>query len=145
MKVVDTQSALQHYFHRAYVAFLAREGGYRTQKDFAEFLGISRPRLNHYYNGRRKEMDYETAMLVAQKTGDYELFDILGYPRPQAEDILADFPPEVRDPVLAALKEARSSLVNKGISEDSKEARKTLTEAFERFGIKVIFTSSSDE
>lgn len=80
------------YTERIYLAWINSLGQVRPQSEFAELLGMDRQRFNNYYNGKRANMDYATAVRVAEiaagfgADNPYEILEILGYPVPGARE-----------------------------------------------------------
>jgi transcriptional regulator with XRE-family HTH domain len=128
---------LGNWLEKKFVAWQNEIGRRTTVKEFAEYLGVNSDYLNQLLNGNRKKCSMQVAQQIAQALGDYEIMDILGYRRPEASDILAPLPASFRDPFLAALKEARSELVSKGILYDSPDAEEIIKKAFARHGVKI--------
>lgn len=116
------------------------EGRRYTIAEYAKLLGISRPYLTMLINGEKKGISRQKANQIAQRLQDYEILDILGYARPEAEDLLSEFPSEFRDPLLAALSAARSELVNKGITTNSPEFEEIIRIVFAKFGVEIKVT-----
>jgi hypothetical protein len=108
--------------------------------EFAKYLGVSNEYAYQLINGHRAGVSREVALRFAQLLQDFEIFDILGYARPEPQDLLRDFPPDLRDPILAALSEAKSELVSKGITTDGPAAQEILSIAFKRHGVNFTFT-----
>lgn len=141
--VMTPDQSVQAYLQRHYMEWINAHGRVRPLGEFAEYIGMKRSRFGNYYNGLRERMDYQTALQISQQLGDFELLDILGYERPSAEDLLAEFPPEWQDRLLAAINEYRSALVSRGIDKDSPEAEEIIKAAFERQGLNPTFTRKS--
>jgi transcriptional regulator with XRE-family HTH domain len=117
-----------------------QQGGRRNLEDFATFLGLSRSYLSEILNGSKPQISRKAALKIAQRLGDFEIMDICGYSRPDPADLLADFPPELRDPLLSALSEARSELVKRGTEEASPADEEIIRQAFAKYGVQITFT-----
>jgi hypothetical protein len=127
------------WLEKKYIQWINEQGEMRTQEEFANFLGVDRVTFNRHYNGTIKRMELSTALKYAKKLNDYEILDILGYERPNEEKLLEGFPPEFKTAFSAALNEARSELVKRGITEGTEEARSIINTAFERYGLNLTF------
>lgn len=140
-KSVMTPTELGNWFEKQFLLWQL-DHGRSTIDDFAKILGVSRSYLSMLMQGERKNMSYERAYEIAQKLNNYEIFDILGYERPELsdlklEDALSDFPPEFSERLTGALEEARAAISEKGITRDTPEARLIIIRAFERHGFKL--------
>lgn len=80
IKLMDTLS-LPEWLNRKFLEW-QMENGRATAEDFAENLGIKPAIFSHYMNGRRTPRG-ENLYKLAEKLG-YEIYDILGYPRPSS-------------------------------------------------------------
>jgi transcriptional regulator with XRE-family HTH domain len=63
---------------------MKKEGRIKSQREFAEFLGIDSVKLNQYLNSRRKKPDTETVKAIASALGP-EIYDVLGLARPDPQ------------------------------------------------------------
>lgn len=136
---MESKGPVARWLEKKYVQWINDQGVVRSQKEFAEFLGLDRVTFNRYYNGSRERMDYKNALQISSRLGDFELLDILGYERPSADSLLEGYPPEFRKQFSAALGEARSELVSRGITEGTDEAREIINMAFRRHGLQLTF------
>lgn len=75
---------LASWLEKQYIDWMAKEKQVKSQREFAELLGIDPVKLNQYLNGRRKMPDLETVNLIAEKLGP-EIYDILGLARPDPQ------------------------------------------------------------
>lgn len=128
------------YMQRIFLAWLNNVGKARSQKEFADYLGLEKIRFNRYYNGARTEIDYPTAIHICQKAesfgaeNPFELLTILGYPKPTKFD-LSSLPPEDASSLEGALIELTSRIHELG--EVSETEYKTLRDTtFEKYGWK---------
>ena len=78
------ETNLARWLEMKYIAWLGQEKEIKTQREFAEYLGVDPVRLNHYLNGRRKLSDPDTIDTFAQKLGP-EIYDVLGLARPDPQ------------------------------------------------------------
>jgi len=128
---------IAQWLMKKYIEWITQEGSVQSQKAFADYLGIDRVVFNRYINGKRKDINYRNAMQIARRVGDYEILDILGYERPSDDDLLKDFPDELRESIVSALNDARSELVSKEITEGTSEAREIIITAFAKHGLSI--------
>jgi hypothetical protein len=140
MKTVKPPTA--RYMEKVYLAWLNQVGQVRSQKEFAEYLELDQIRFNRYYNGARTEIDYATALSICRKTGDYELMDILGYPRPIEGFDFSSLPPEDAASLRAAVFELTDKLNELGDFSDD-EYRAVRDEVMEKYGWKRISDNST--
>lgn len=73
------------WVERAYVRWMDETGKHRSQREFAEFLGLRAANLNHYLSGRRLPTG-ESIHKLAKKLGP-EVYDLLGVERPDAKEM----------------------------------------------------------
>ena len=59
-----------------YLDWLRKEGGSRSQAEFARRLGIERALLNHYINGRRKPTGINITRLAVLGPEIYDLMEL---------------------------------------------------------------------
>lgn len=116
------------------------ENGRDSVAAFARHLGVQPSLISMLMTGERKSTSRKTALRIAQRLGDFEILDILGYARPEPEELLAGFPAEIADPLLAAIAEARAELDARGITTGGDAAEEIVRAAFERHGVSVTFT-----
>lgn len=127
------------------------EIGERVSLDqFADYLGISQGYLSQLMNGARKGMGRNTALVICQKLNDYSLLDILGYARPQPDEMPVPFsalPPELQSLLRSALLEIDQALKSAGAQADSAEALRISTEILKKHGLAVesVEIGGSDE
>jgi len=74
---------LAKWLEKKYLEWMYLGGSIRTQKDFAEYLGVSQPVLNRYMTGRHKRPDFEIIVKFADKLGP-EIYDVVGLDRPES-------------------------------------------------------------
>lgn len=78
MKTTD-RGPLGNFLQRKYIEWINAQGEVKSQKEFAEHLGIHPMTFSHYLNGKRKKIDDPKIVnLLAEKLGD-ELYEVLGY------------------------------------------------------------------
>ena len=107
------------FLERKYIQWISECGEFHSQKDFAAFLEVEHSSFNRYYNGRRSDMEYQTALKICKKVRDFELLEILGYPPPSEEDLLSILPPGRGASIRAALEEIKLTVKQSGaISEE---------------------------
>ena len=68
------------YLEKKYLDWQHEQGRRKTIEDFAAYIGVSRPLLNMWMNGKRKP-GKESLKLLSEILGN-EVYDILGYERP---------------------------------------------------------------
>lgn len=61
-----------------------REGTRKALFEYANFLGVNRPTLSQWMNGKRTPQDKDLIELLARKLGN-DVYDALGLPRPDPE------------------------------------------------------------
>lgn len=75
------KTKLSKWLDGAYLDWQKREGGSRSVTEFAEYLEIPLPTVNHWINGTRNNLASENIFKLAVKLG-LEVYDVLGLPRP---------------------------------------------------------------
>lgn len=133
------QEPLGKWLEQQYLQWQIKNGR-ASIEEFARLLGLSQPHLSQLMQGRRKSVRRDTALRIAERLGDYEILDILGYARPDPEDVLSRFPPSIREPLLAAYSEWNAELVKRGITTDSPEAEQIVREVLARHGVNLTIT-----
>lgn len=68
------------YLEKKFLEWQSMEGRRKTIEEFALYIGVSRPLLNMWMNGKRKP-GKESLKLLSTILGN-EVYDILGYERP---------------------------------------------------------------
>jgi len=68
------------WLEKKYIEWLSKAGKYKTQREFAEWLGLNRTQLSMYLNGSRVPTGNNIDKLIA-KLGP-ETYDALGLARP---------------------------------------------------------------
>ena len=64
-----------------------REGGRKTVKEFAAYIGVSQSTISTWWNEDRKP-EGENLRKLAEKLG-IEVYDILGMPRPDSDQLVS--------------------------------------------------------
>jgi transcriptional regulator with XRE-family HTH domain len=75
------QTDIPKFFEKKFWEWQAGER--KTQKEFAEYLGVAPGTLSHWMNGVRSP-DYESCLSLYEKLG-YEIFDVSGFLRPDPQ------------------------------------------------------------
>ena len=73
--IMNHDNEVPKYLERKFWEWQAGER--RTQKEFADFLGVEPAALSHWMNGVRKP-DYESCVLLSKKMGD-RVFIVSGF------------------------------------------------------------------
>jgi transcriptional regulator with XRE-family HTH domain len=138
---MGTKTPVAAYVERIYLAWLNSIGQVRSQREFSELLGMDRQRFNNYYNGKRTNMDYATAVHVAKiaagfgAENPYEILEILGYPVPGVGDLYARVSPLFSGAMRAALNEINEKILESGVEPDSPEAWEIARSVLARIGL----------
>ncbi len=134
------KTPLSEWFEKALIRYQFEIGERVSLDQFADYLGISQGYLSQLMNGARKGMGRATAIVICQKLNDYSLLDILGYARPQPEEIPVPFsslPPELQSLLRAALLEIDQALKAAGAQASSAEALRISTEILKKHGLTI--------
>lgn len=84
---MPTPPPLAAWLQRQYALWLLQQGQFRTQAEFANYLGIHHVQFNKYFNGARLPRGSAVARIAA-RLGP-EIYTILGLvPDPEIGDIL---------------------------------------------------------
>ena len=75
---------LSEWIRKKYIDWLASVGEIRTQREFAEYIGIDKVSMSRYLNNKIKTPDTETVEKFAAKLGP-EVYDVLGLARPDPQ------------------------------------------------------------
>jgi hypothetical protein len=129
---IVNKGRLANYFERNYLRW-QMDHGRITQAKFAKLLHFSPGYLNHLLEGDNKSLSFHAAVYCARLLGDYEIFEILGFERPEEPEGI--FPPEVEAVMLSAAARIKEG----GLAWNSPEAVGILTEALSVLGAKEIF------
>lgn len=119
----------------------------RSETQLAKEIGINQATLNAWKNKTRgipKDTKIIQALISYYKD-DPNVYEVLDRPLPndpRASLLAAGFPPEFIDDLLAAREEYTSELAQKGITQDSPEAREIVKTAFARHGIQLTNTDT---
>ena len=124
------ENRLGKWFEKKYLEY-QMENGLCTLKEFAEFLGISRPYLSLLLNGERTDLSQHVALMIAERLNDYALLEMLGIDRPP-ETLL---PPELRSNLDSAVEEISRTYRDRGVTDfSSDEALTIANDILSRFG-----------
>lgn len=93
------QMTFSQFLERKYLEWQQREGGRKTVKEFAAYIGVSQSTISMWWNEDRKP-EGDNLRKLAEKLG-IEVYDILGIPRPDSDllylqSIWQDLDPEKR-------------------------------------------------
>lgn len=86
--MLDLQSKIEQmtfskFLENKFLEWQQREGGRRTVKEFAAYIGVSQSTISMWWNeGRQPEGD--NLLKLAMKLG-VEVYDVLGKPRPDID------------------------------------------------------------
>lgn len=85
---MDTISVMKfsQYIELKFLEWQQEQGGRKTVKEFAKYLGVAQSTISMWWNNEEREPDGEYLRKIAEKFG-IEVYDILGKPRPD-EDLL---------------------------------------------------------
>lgn len=134
----------QEYITRKYLEWRQdKYGRAGSAARFAAELGIAPQLLNDWMNQGRIPQG-ENINLLVDYFG-YEIYDVLGLRRPEPDDprtalLAAGFEVDFVDALLAAQSEVTRELANRGIENDSPEAREIIRSIFRRHGIHLTET-----
>jgi len=131
------KSPLSEWFEKAFIRYQYEIGERASLDKFAALLGISRGYLSQLMNGDKKGMGRNTAIVICQKLNDFSLLDILGYARPQPEEIPIPFsslPPELQSLLRSALLEIEQTLRTRSIQPDSPEGLEISISVMKKYG-----------
>lgn len=128
---------------RLFLEYQEKQGGFPPAKDFADFLDINEKTLSALMNARNLA-SRETTYQICEKTGDWELCDILGYARPRSAPVpLSSLPPEFMKLLEEIDLEITNTIRERGITEYSAEAESIAREIMEKYGARVVSTMKS--
>ena len=71
------------YLEQKFLEWQQREGGRRTVKEFAAYIGVSQSTISTWWNDERKP-EGDNLLKLAMKLG-VEVYDVLGKPRPDSD------------------------------------------------------------
>ncbi len=117
-----------------------------SESKLAKAMGIPQPTLNNIKNNAKEPPPTKTivdAFINYFKDSHPEIYEVFGIPKPsdpRTALLEAGFPAEFADNVLAARSEYSKELSEKGITQDSPEAREIVKKAFARHGIQLTDT-----
>lgn len=82
--IMESRPAFARFVEKKFLEWMLKEGGIRTQAQFAAHLGISQSGLNNYMNGKVEKPDIEVVIKLADedKLGP-EIYEVLGMERPE--------------------------------------------------------------
>lgn len=78
------KSAVGKWLDRKYIAWQHELGESKTIAEFVKYLGISRASFDKWSNGERMP-DPESVRLLAVKCKDYQIYDLVGLPKPSKD------------------------------------------------------------
>ena len=110
---------------------------------FGELFGASHQVISLWMTKpdvKPRSHKYITALVA--KYGE-EVYDILGYPKPQEKSPYSAFPPGMRERLLAAQREVETELARLGLTGNSQEAERIAIEILGKHGFKYNATSTS--
>jgi len=114
-------------------------GHERSQKEFAEWIGVSNSLLTFWLKPNGKIPKHKATIdKLVTKFGP-EVYDWLGLARPDTIP-LDQLPRTVRDRLTTAVYEVNSELGSRGLSGDSPESEDIVIEIFEKHGFKYTRT-----
>ncbi len=80
----NVSMGLSEWIRQKYIEWLTDEGVIRSQREFADYIGIEKVALSRYINKNIKNPDIETVDKIANKLGP-EIYDVLGLARPDVQ------------------------------------------------------------
>lgn len=86
----------------------------RSITQFAELLGVPQSLMSQWMQKNGKAPNSKKYISALIRYFGFEVYDALGLPRPSEADVLSQLPPEISEPLIAALEEIRASGLNKG-------------------------------
>jgi len=114
-------------------------GHERTQKEFAEWIGVSSSLLTYWRKKNGKKPKQKNTIDKLIKRFGPEVYDVLGLT--QTDTIPLDqLPRAVRDRLTTAVYEVNLELGSRGLSGDSPESEDIVIEIFEKHGFKYTRT-----
>jgi transcriptional regulator with XRE-family HTH domain len=122
----------------------------RTISEFAQMVGVSQPTMSYWMKKGGKIPRAKSSIQKLVDTFGYEVYDILGLPKPEAEKIPWDHLPEsFRSRLEAATAEVNERFQEEGITPDSdpdgEAALRITTEVFDKYGIDINVNEVDDE
>ena len=133
------RGTLADYFQRKYIEWINQRGSVGSQKEFANFLGISPQVFSRYLNGKHKTIeDPAIVSRLAQTIGE-EIYDVLNLPRPQ-DQAIQRLPASFRERIRRASLEVNAILAARGLTGESPEAEQITIQIFEKYGLKYTAT-----
>lgn len=82
----NVSMGLSEWIRQKYIEWLTSEGQIRSQREFADYIGIEKVALSRYLNKNIKTPDPETVEKIANKLGP-EIYDVLGFARPDEQSL----------------------------------------------------------
>ena len=77
--MASNRGPLGDFLQRKYLEWINSCGEVRSQREYAEYLGLKPMTFSQYLNGKRKKIDDPSIVnMLAEKLGD-ELYEVLGY------------------------------------------------------------------
>lgn len=77
--MASTRGPLGDFLQRKYLEWINSCGEVRSQREYADYLGLKPMTFSQYLNGKRKKIDDPNIVnMLAEKLGD-ELYEVLGY------------------------------------------------------------------
>lgn len=77
--------------------------------NYAKYIGVSPQVMSNWWNGSLKERPNPKQYNLLVKKYGFEVYDVLGLPRPSENDFLSSLPPEISQAVAAAREEIEAS------------------------------------
>lgn len=71
------------YLEMKFLEWQQQQGGRKTVKEFAAYIGVSQSAISTWWNGERQP-EGESLQKIASKLG-MEVYDVLGHPRPDPD------------------------------------------------------------
>jgi hypothetical protein len=129
-----------------YIAWRGNSTGRdRSISEFSRTIGVPQPTISAWMKkGGRIPRDQKTISALVSFFG-IEVYDVIGLPHPDTNDprsVLLDsgFPPDFVEKLLLVRDEYTSELAQKGITQDTPEAREIVKKAFAKHGIQFTET-----
>lgn len=112
----------------------------RSISKFAEMLGVRQNVLSAWMqkNGKAPRSKKNISALI--RYFGFEVYDALDLPRPSESDVLSQLPPELSEPLIAALEEIRASGLNTGKEIASTEDFEKIKAILSKHGVKFNVT-----
>ncbi len=130
---------LGDFFQKKYIDWINQRGSVGSQKEYAEYLGVSPQVFSNYLNGKRKTIEDPAIVTKLAETLGEEIYDVLGLVRPEDLNVQR-LPRSFRERIRRASAEVNAKLRERNLTGEMPEAEQITIEIFERYGLKYTGT-----